>query len=111
MIERWGTRLFVKLNKTSITLSVSHTLQSVFKTIESIASTCIEWNHTTISQYISDRHNWIIRKWDEWNMEIENISNAIEYIHETFANLENPREFSINRLFLSELHQILMSWL
>jgi hypothetical protein len=42
-------------------------------------------------------------------MEIENISNAIEYIHETFSNLENPRGFSINRLFLSELHQILMN--
>ena len=108
---RWDSVLFAKLKKTTIPETVFRALQSLFKTVESVASARIEWNHTTISQYVANRNNWIKKEGDEWNKEIENISNAIDYIHEAFEREENPRDFQINRLFLSELHYILMDGL
>ena len=108
---RWDLVLFTKLKKTSIPESVFRSLQSLFKTVESVSSARIEWNHTTISQYVANRTNKLQNSLDEWNIEIENISNAIDYIHEAFERVDNPRDFQINKLFLFELHQILMNWL
>ena len=108
---RWDSVLFAKLKKTTIPESVFRSLQSLFKTVESVSSARIEWNHTTISQYVANRSNWIQKTWDEWNKEIENISNAIDYIHEAFEWVDNPRDFQIKKHLLSELHYILMEWL
>lgn len=98
-----------KFAKSDTKPSIFFSFVSIFQIVESIASTRIEWNHTTISQFI-DKLNSKDKKRDkdEWIREIKNNFKARNYIDDLFRK---EKSISINRKFISELHSILMNWL
>lgn len=72
-------------------------LKQIFHTLESIGSARIEGNNTTIAEYIETK---LIgnRKVPPGIKEIQNIENAMAFIE------EHVKDYSINRIFLSEIH-------
>lgn len=81
-------------------------LKDVFQMLETLGSARIEWNNTTLAEYID---KVIERKWKkvivdkkEWQLEIENIENSIKFIEENTTS-----ETKINRAYVSELHKII----
>lgn len=79
-------------------------LKRIFHTLESVGSARIEGNRTTIAEYIDSRLELAERTTVGENiLEIENIERAMVYIEEAIEE-----GVSINRKFLSELHQILV---
>jgi Fic family protein len=75
-------------------------LKNIFHILETLGSARIEGNNTTLSEYVEK----IIEKniADESDKEIKNLENAIDFIE------EHTDETTIfNRLFISEIHQIL----
>jgi Fic family protein len=76
-------------------------LKHIFHTLESIGSARIEGNNTTIAEYIETKLD------DTQNTssnirEIQNIEKAMEFIE------ENIIDYPINKVFLSELHKMIV---
>ncbi len=79
-------------------------LKHIFHTLESIGSARIEGNRTTIAEYIETKLD------DDVNVssgiqEIKNIEKAMSFVEENIA------ENSINTLFISELHKMIVAGL
>ena len=76
-------------------------LKHIFHTLESIGSARIEGNNTTVAEYIETKleSNENI---SEGVREIKNIENAMEFIE------KNIDDYPINRMFLSELHKMIV---
>lgn len=78
-------------------------IQQIFQTLESIGSSRIEGNNTTIMDYVESTK---IKKEEDYFkpaediMEILNIENAMKYIE------ENINETPISMMFIRELHQL-----
>ena len=74
-------------------------LKHIFHTLESIGSARIEGNNTTIAEYIETK---LVHSQDvpAGIREIQNLEKAMAFIE------EHSRDTSINRHFLSEIHQI-----
>jgi Fic family protein len=76
-------------------------LKHIFHTLESIGSARIEGNNTTVAEYIETKleSSEII---SEGVREIKNIEKAMEFIE------DNIKDYPINRIFLSELHKMIV---
>lgn len=74
-------------------------LKHIFHTLESIGSSRIEGNNTTIAEYIETKMR---EEHDVSNgiKEIMNLENAMTFIE------ENIKEYPINKMFIRELHKI-----
>lgn len=79
-------------------------LKSLFHTLESIGSANIEGNRTTVAEFIETKLDKTPTQ-DEQILEIQNMENALEFIDKTI------KETSINRMFLSELHKLVVGGL
>jgi len=79
-------------------------IKQIFHFLESIGSARIEGNHTTLAELIDRRiENIPINKNDkndEKFLEIENMEKALRFI-------EDNNDYSINKLFISEVHKII----
>ena len=77
-------------------------IKQIFHMLESIGSARIEGNHTTIAEYIETTldENAII---NESIIEIRNMEKALIFID------DNILDTNINRIFLSELHKIVVN--
>ena len=77
-------------------------LKQIFHMLESIDSARIEGNHTTIAEYIETTldQNAVI---NESIIEIRNMEKALTFIDNHILNTD------INRVFLSELHKIVVN--
>lgn len=80
-------------------------LKKLFHLLESVQSTRIEGNRTTILEAIEKKIAFEESKTDEGWHEIENIEKALQFIEIHIASHD------INRLFISELHKIVTSGL
>jgi Fic family protein len=76
-------------------------LKDIFHTLESIGSARIEGNRTTIAEYIETKLDSKHSK-DEKIIEIKNMEKAMDFID------NNIRNTVINRIFLSELHKVVV---
>lgn len=79
-------------------------LKHIFHSLESIGSARIEGNNTTIAEYIE------VKLGDSSNQsssirEIQNIEKAMNFVE------ANVKDHSINRMFLSELHKMIVDQL
>ncbi len=79
-------------------------LKNIFQMLETLGSARIEWNNTTLHEYVEK----VIEQWDNENItkdegqkEIENIENAIKFIEENTISTTK-----INNAYISELHRI-----
>jgi len=79
-------------------------LKKLFHTLESIGSARIEGNRTTIAEFIETKLDKIGTN-DEKILEIQNIEKAMDFID------EHVRSYAINRIFVSELHKIVVDGL
>lgn len=79
-------------------------LKHIFHTLESIGSARIEGNNTTIAEYIETK---LEDKPSESQgiKEIQNIEKAMAFIE------ENVEEYSIGRMFVSEMHKMIVEGL
>jgi len=79
-------------------------LKSIFHLLESIGSARIEWNRTTVAEFIETKiyPNTII---NEEIKEIQNMEKALLYID------QNINDIYINSKFISELHNFVTDWL
>ena len=76
-------------------------LKSIFHMLESVGSARIEGNNTTIAEYIETKiedREYV----DEQTQEVRNIEEAMDYIE------DHIDEYPINRIFISELHKIIV---
>lgn len=76
-------------------------LKHIFHTLESIGSARIEGNNTTVAEYIETKLE-LNENVSEGIREIKNIENAMEFIE------NNIKDYPINRMFLSELHKMIV---
>jgi Fic family protein len=76
-------------------------LKHIFHTLESIGSARIEGNNTTIAEYIETKLDDTQNTSSEIR-EIQNIEKAMEFIE------ENIIDYPINKVFLSELHKMIV---
>lgn len=79
-------------------------LKHIFHTLESIGSARIEGNNTTIVEYIETK----LEKSENVPSgikEIQNIENAMSFIE------ENVKDYPINRVFISEMHKMVVDGL
>lgn len=76
-------------------------LKHIFHTLESIGSARIEGNNTTIAEYIETKliETKIV---PQGIKEIQNIEKAMAFIE------ENVEDYPINRLFVSEMHKMIV---
>lgn len=79
-------------------------LKHLFHTLESIGSARIEGNNTTVAEYIETRATETVPV-PPGIREIQNIERAMLFIE------EHAKEHPINRLFLSEIHKIIVEGL
>ena len=90
-----------------IPLRLFFELKTLFQLVESISSARIEWNRTTIAQYINDT---------SWSDSVEKISSQsiiqIDNIYRGISFIEEQKklqwELRIDRAFIQNLHVILM---
>ena len=79
-------------------------IKQIFHFLESIGSARIEGNHTTLAELIDRKIEQTPinknTKSDEKFLEIENMEKALRFI-------EDNNDYSINRLFISEIHKII----
>lgn len=81
-------------------------LKHIFHTLESIGSVRIEGNNTTIAEYFENKLDEDSNKNVSYNiLAIQNIEKAMEFIEK---NVEN---YPINKIFISELHKIIVEGL
>ena len=76
-------------------------LKHIFHTLESIGSARIEGNNTTVAEYIETKLE-TNENVSEGVREIKNIEKAMEFIE------DNIEDYPINRMFLSELHKMIV---
>jgi Fic family protein len=76
-------------------------LKHIFHTLESIGSARIEGNNTTVAEYIETKLE-ANESVSEGIREIKNIEKAMEFIE------DNIKDYPINRMFLSELHKMIV---
>lgn len=74
-------------------------LKHIFHTLESIGSARIEGNNTTIAEYIETKLEDTESPKGQGIIEIQNIEKAMVFIE------ENVEDYSINRMFVSEMHK------
>ena len=74
-------------------------LKHIFHTLESIGSARIEGNNTTIAEYIETKLEGNESPREQGIIEIRNIEKAMAFIE------ENVEDYSINRMFVSEMHK------
>lgn len=74
-------------------------LKHIFHTLESIGSARIEGNNTTIAEYIETKLEGDGLPQEQGIIEIRNIEKAMAFIE------ENVEDYSINRMFVSEMHK------
>lgn len=77
-------------------------LKEIYQILETLGSARIEWNNTTLSEYVEK----IIEKntlKDENGKEIDNINTALQFIEKNFNTGEK-----IGKLFVLEIHKIIM---
>lgn len=79
-------------------------LKHIFHTLESIGSARIEGNNTTIAEYIETKLTET-KKVPPSIKEIQNIEKAMAFIE------QNVNEYPINRVFLSEMHKMIVDGL
>jgi Fic family protein len=79
-------------------------LKHIFHTLESIGSARIEGNNTTIAEYIETKLTET-KKVPPSIREIQNIEKAMAFIE------ENVSDYPINRVFLSEMHKMIVDGL
>lgn len=79
-------------------------LKQIFHTLESIGSARIEGNNTTIAEYIETKLE-PQSKVPLSIKEIMNIENAMTFVE------EHVKDFTINRLFVSEMHKMVVDGL
>lgn len=80
-------------------------LKHIFHTLESIGSARIEGNNTTIAEYIETKlENGDITDGEDIK-EIRNIEESMAFIE------DNVSDYSINRMFLSEMHKMIVKGL
>jgi Fic family protein len=77
-------------------------LRHIFHMLESIGSSRIEGNNTTVMDYIEtaklqNKHSYLFNN-EEDIQEIENVESAMNYIEQNISDIE------INKMFLRELH-------
>lgn len=83
--------------------SIFFQIKNIFQMLESIGSSRIEGNNTTIADYVEStkiQKDTYRQSSNEGIKEIENIEAALSYIE------DNITEITINRMFLSELHKL-----
>lgn len=80
-------------------LHIFFQIKNIFHIIESIGSARIEGNHTTLVEYIDSKIAPSSSTETEPIIEIRNMESALDFIDK---NIEHT---SINRIFLSELHE------
>lgn len=90
-----------------IPLRLFFELKSLFQLVESISSARIEWNRTTVAQYINDATlpNSVQETTSQNILQIENIYRGISFIEEQKSI---QWELRIDRAFIQQLHIILM---
>ena len=83
--------------------SIFFQLKKIFHMLESIGSARIEGSRTTIAEFIETK---ITRKKtkDEKILEIQNMEKALEFIDKNSGN----KKLNINRIFISELHKLVV---
>jgi Fic family protein len=87
-------------------ISIFFGLKEIFQIVESVASARIEWNRTTVSQFIRWKSNTDLdTNKSQKRQEILNIYEGIKFINDF---KDNWKEIIINSQFFSQLHQILM---
>lgn len=79
-------------------------LKHLFHTLESIGSARIEGNNTTIAEYIETKLTET-KKVPPSIKEIQNIEKAMAFIE------QNVNDYPINRVFLSEMHKMIVDGL
>ncbi len=79
-------------------------LKDIFHTLESLWSARIEWNHTTLSDYIEQKLE-NPNSTEQSFLEIKNSEIAIDFIEKHIETTP------INRAFISEIHKIVTDWL
>src|SRR3990167_706699 len=79
-------------------------LKEIFHTLESIGSARIEGNNTTIAEYIETKLEPQSAVSEDIK-EIQNIEKAMEFVE------ANVKDFPINRLFISEIHKMIVNTL
>ncbi len=80
-------------------------LKHIFHTLESIGSARIEGNNTTIAEYIETKLESGDLTDGEDIKEIRNIEESMAFIE------DNVSDYSINRMFLSEMHKMIVKGL
>ncbi len=80
-------------------------LKQIFHIMESVGSARIEGNKTTIAEYVENVLDEVQHDEHESIKEIQNMERALTYIE------ENIDDRPISRIFISEIHQILMDGL
>lgn len=78
-------------------------LKHIFHTLESIGSARIEGNNTSLAEYIETKFEDNQKNISAEIREIKNIETAISFIE------ENIKEFPINKMFISELHKLIVA--
>jgi len=108
----WGSRLSLvvfeleqlrtkQLYSPTVPPYIFFQLKEIFHLLESVGSVRIEGNRTTISEFVEKVIEGRARA-DESSKEIDNINNALKFIH------ENVRpDTTISRAILSEIHKII----
>lgn len=86
----------------SINPKIFFQLKHIFHTLESIGSARIEGNNTTIAEYIETKIDKSYSK-NPSIIEIENMEKAMVFIEDVV------KERKIDRLFISELHKIIVN--
>ncbi len=77
-------------------------LKHILHTLESIRSARIEGNNTTVAEYIETKLE-ANESVSERIREIKNIEKAMEFVE------DNIKDYPINRMFLSELHKMIVN--
>lgn len=81
-------------------------LKHIFHTLESIGSARIEGNNTTVVEYFESKlDEYANRNIPNNILEIQNIEKAMEFIE------QNVYDYPINKIFISELHKIIVDGL
>lgn len=88
--------------------SLFYQLKSIFHTMESIGSSRIEGNRTTIAEYIESRIETeaVIPQAHEGILEIQNIEDALDYVETKIRD-----GYPINESMLRELHALVVQGL
>lgn len=108
----WGSNLSIlifkleelrtkKLYSEDVPPYIFFQLKEIFQMLESLGSARIEGNRTTLSEFVEKMIDGKTRA-DEKSKEIDNISNALEFIHENIKP-----ETEITHRMISEIHKII----